>query len=404
MAHSEREHSEVGASAAYRWVLCPGSVGLLEKHPMPTSDAAAYGTKAHELSELQLKDMVVNYDEYDAEMIENVREYVDWIRTLAGSIQKKTGKWPEMIVEQRFALQSITEGTSLEAFGTNDVGLYVPGRRLDIIDLKYGRRFVSVEENMQTMYYTLGMIEELWLEVEEVHLWIYGPRMEMDVAAFHWECPLDRLKEFHAELKAAAQRVESHPEEYNPGEAQCFYCNKAECPAIQGELAETFGAIEPLGAAEMTRSFEAMTTEALVERYNWKELLEGAFRDIAVLLKHRAEQGETVPGHKLVRSEGNRAFRGDVTTEQIVKLGLPKSEVLEEPKRKTPAKIEKAIKSKFPARKAADKAKRQKIMDKFDGMVERPDRGLKLVSDSQPGEAVAPALEFDDVDEYAQFD
>lgn len=401
--HSDREHSEIGASAAYRWTRCPGSVKLLEQHPMPTSEVAAYGTKAHELSELMLLDKVVEYSNYDHEMIANCREYTGWIEALRDAIQRKLNVWPQLIVEQRFNMKSVSE----KAFGTNDVALYCDFGPLHIIDLKYGHKFVSPVENEQLMYYALGIIEELELNPSEVHLWIYGPRMPWEEfgsssPAMRWECPMDRLLEYHQELKDGAKRVEENPDEYVPGEMQCFYCNKAECPAIQTQLAKSFTDIEPLHAEnKLTSNLSNMTTEELAERLKWKELFDGAFRDIGVILKHRAEEGESIPGHKLVRSIGHRAFKGDVATTDITKCGLAKGEVLEEPKRKSPAQIEKAIKAKYPIKtkeeKEANAEKRKKFIKHLEVLTERPDRGLKLVSSDHPGEAVTPNLTFEDV-------
>ncbi len=50
---SKPEHSETGASGAYRWFPCPGSVTLGRKSPdMPSGKAAQQGTAAHEVVEL----------------------------------------------------------------------------------------------------------------------------------------------------------------------------------------------------------------------------------------------------------------------------------------------------------------------------------------------------------------
>ena len=51
-AHETREHSELSASGAYRWMACPGSVQLCRTVPAkPSSSYALEGTAAHELAE-----------------------------------------------------------------------------------------------------------------------------------------------------------------------------------------------------------------------------------------------------------------------------------------------------------------------------------------------------------------
>ena len=98
---------------------------------------------------------------YTDEQVELVTEYVDWIKTVEGAIKKKEGEVPNRIVEQRFNLKSVSPA----AFGTNDVALSIEFGVLHIIDLKFGRRFVSPNHNKQLMYYALGIIEELGLPI-----------------------------------------------------------------------------------------------------------------------------------------------------------------------------------------------------------------------------------------------
>ena len=50
------KHARCSASAAYRWINCPGSVALSDQCPDPgTSSYADEGTLAHSLAELKLR-------------------------------------------------------------------------------------------------------------------------------------------------------------------------------------------------------------------------------------------------------------------------------------------------------------------------------------------------------------
>ena len=49
--HSERAHSEVGASSASRWMTCPASVKASRGIENKSSKYAAEGTCAHELAD-----------------------------------------------------------------------------------------------------------------------------------------------------------------------------------------------------------------------------------------------------------------------------------------------------------------------------------------------------------------
>lgn len=51
-----RKHARCSASAAYRWINCPGSVALSDQCPDPGSSSYAdEGTVAHNLAELKLR-------------------------------------------------------------------------------------------------------------------------------------------------------------------------------------------------------------------------------------------------------------------------------------------------------------------------------------------------------------
>ena len=54
--HTERAHALLSASSSHRWLNCPPSAVIADKHPQPAdSPAAAEGTAAHELAEHKLR-------------------------------------------------------------------------------------------------------------------------------------------------------------------------------------------------------------------------------------------------------------------------------------------------------------------------------------------------------------
>ena len=90
-------HSELGPSAAERWLNCPGSVLLIRDMVKPDSIYAAEGNAAHELSEWcrinkvsasHYRDTVIQVGQYsftvDQEMIDGVDEFVDYVNALPG--------------------------------------------------------------------------------------------------------------------------------------------------------------------------------------------------------------------------------------------------------------------------------------------------------------------------------
>ncbi len=89
-------HARLSASAAHRWMQCPGSVRLCDGLASSSANAAA-GTVAHDLAARCLRDprggallnaalgRVVIQDKYhvtiDGEMVDGVRLYVDYIKS-----------------------------------------------------------------------------------------------------------------------------------------------------------------------------------------------------------------------------------------------------------------------------------------------------------------------------------
>ncbi len=59
MSHAERAHAILSPSFLHIALHCSGSVGLKEKlPPAPTSQAAALGTKTHEVAEAYLSELL----------------------------------------------------------------------------------------------------------------------------------------------------------------------------------------------------------------------------------------------------------------------------------------------------------------------------------------------------------
>ena len=165
--HKERAHSSLGASSASRWMACPASIPLSEGIEDSTSVYAEEGTAAHEVCEMLLKGEILpeslNGFNVDHEMIEHCMMYVDYIN--------ERSEDAEVYIEERVDLSHIDPSM----FGTNDAAIYRPFKTLEVIDFKYGQGLaVDAEENVQLMYYALGMVKDM--DVEKVKMTIIQPR------------------------------------------------------------------------------------------------------------------------------------------------------------------------------------------------------------------------------------
>ena len=122
------KHARCSASAAYRWINCPGSVALSDQCPDPGSSSYAdEGTVAHSLAELKLRHVlheitdaqykkrlakIQQDDYYNGEMDEATDFYVETVLEEFAA----AGEGAELMIEQRLDLsQWIPEG-----FGTSD--------------------------------------------------------------------------------------------------------------------------------------------------------------------------------------------------------------------------------------------------------------------------------------------
>ena len=160
------KHARCSASAAYRWINCPGSVALSDQCPDPgTSSYADEGTLAHSLAELKLRHAlkelttgqykkqlakIQQSDYYNAEMDEATDFYVDAVLEEFAAADEGA----ELMIEQQLSLEQwIPEG-----FGTSDV-VIVSNTQIQVIDLKYGKGIkVEAKNNPQFRLYGLGAV------------------------------------------------------------------------------------------------------------------------------------------------------------------------------------------------------------------------------------------------------
>ena len=161
------KHARCSASAAHRWINCPGSVALSDQCPDPGSSSYAdEGTVAHELAELKLRHVlheitdaqykkrlakIQQNDYYNGEMDEATDFYVEVVLEEFAA----AGEGAELMIEQRLDLgRWVPEG-----FGTSDA-VIIGSNMIQVIDLKYGKGIkVEAKNNPQFRLYGLGAVE-----------------------------------------------------------------------------------------------------------------------------------------------------------------------------------------------------------------------------------------------------
>jgi len=125
---------------------------------------------------------------------------------------------------------------------------------------------------------------------------------------------------------------------------------------------------------------ELLTQEQLLRVLEMQDLISSWLKDVAAHAQKLLESGESLPGWKLVQKKSNRKWKDE--KEAITQL-LKWEKVLGifEKALKSPAKIEKALKTKG-------------LQDQIDlaALVEKPDTGLTIAPASDRRPAAAPKL------------
>lgn len=250
-----RAHSKFSASGAERWFNCPGSVELSEGQPDKTSVWAEEGTLAHEVLEYLLLQNIgipspnVTFPKkVPPEMVDHAIEAVNFIATLWRELPDA-----DILVETRIYLEFIHP----EMFGTFDSAVIDHFGTLHIFDYKYGAgHSVSVKDNLQMIFYGLGMAHKYNWNFNNVRLWIIQPRIRGYDGPTFWDIPILELRKYVVNFKEAVQGVKDNPKDYYEG-SWCWWCKaKSVCPLkLQAKLdsaKDIFKATNPVDKSKHT--------------------------------------------------------------------------------------------------------------------------------------------------------
>lgn len=335
-------HSTRGASGAYRWMQCPGSIRLSQGLPSQDSIYAKEGNAAHDLAEVCLRKsldaveclgetMVVGNHafEVDEEMTEAVQVYLDYVRSV---MQKED----IVYIEQQFSLKDIHE----DCFGTVDCAIYRPSTaELFVIDYKHGKGVaVDVKGNSQLRYYALGAALAVPdRALSDVHITVVQPR------APHADGPIRSEKIDSLELmdwsEDLLQAVKATYRPNAPLKAGdwCKFCTAAPiCPALKEHAIES-------AQADFGGAPEDLDPYQLAEILEKANLIEDWVRAVRAYAFESLERGNEVPGYKLVAKRPQRKWIDEAgVARHLIGTGLEEDELYTK-KFKSPAQIEKLL-------------------------------------------------------------
>jgi hypothetical protein len=321
VTHGERAHSEVGASAAHRWLSCFGSVQAQRGIPQPPSGPASVnGTICHEASEFALREFLdaseIPSEKFAGLVDVSIGEAETWVRYYLDAVRAMPGA---RMVEARVDFSRWVPG----GFGTADcVLLDLDVKRVTICDAKFGMRRVDAEDNPQLRLYALGVREYLAASFGmsdddflgfEWEMVIVQPRLDWIVS----EVVSDETLLAFGERASEAARIALGPNPPRvPSDENCHFCLaksrcKARADALLAKVETEFG---PAAVEDLVDDVEALTPAGDLSPEEIARVLAAApaiqrwLNDVRDYAQGQALAGDTVPGFKVVAGRSNRAW------------------------------------------------------------------------------------------------
>jgi len=296
-------HSKiVGGSTASRVINCPGSVALTAKMPpQAESKYAAEGTLLHDVIAAII----------DGKVPQRISEelYNDKIIP-ALALLDEVGPM-ELMVEVRVDFGDFIPGV----FGSVDV-LGKNGNRAIILDWKFGDGvIVEAEENMQLMFYAAAARRsQPWAfeGVTEVELVIIQPPMIK-----RWVTTRARISRFEDQLFDAVQQAVQPDAALKSGE-HCRWCTaKPVCPILTGAVDRA-----------VKVQFDALDKQQISIYLQQADLLDGWITGLRELAQRALDNGQVIPGYKLVAKRGTRKWLDeDKARVALIEAGLKDPDV-----------------------------------------------------------------------------
>lgn len=315
------EHFETGPSSANEWSNCKAWLQMRRNCPPDEgSFAADEGTTAHHFSEEAIKCGHYDVHQFVGQVyartgIECTEEMAEFCNVYTGRVKQLVdmcnalGVEVDIKSEYRVDLTHIYPGF----FGTRDLhAVAVNGNWAIVADLKYGRTFVSAQDNRQIMCYALDIIKR-YPNVEEVRAEIIQPRCEGATGAIRTATYTRSELEAFAVLATEYQAANHSDEIQTPtAGAHCTYCRaNGRCRA---NAEYVMGMVTPAKFNPNLLSSEEVQ-KIIKQTKLVKNFLDGAYR----WGLHLAQQGTEMKDLKMVKVKSREAPKKDITVKDAAK-------------------------------------------------------------------------------------
>lgn len=273
-------------------------------------------------------------------------EMLDGAEVMAEAYAARTAGWGKApVIEVPVGIPSV----HAQCWGTPDLREYhEAGATLELLDYKFGHRYVDEFENWQLIAYAIGIINEMALNSGrpltefnwsmKINLTVVQPRCYYRGAPVRtWSIVAADLQDYARTLKeAAAAAMSGNPTATTNSEC-CDCPGRHACPALQKAAysdAEFSERSTPLELSPEAASLELRMLERAYERLGAR--VDGLRETVTAY----ARSGRPVPFHTLKQGYGRQQWT--VPPEQVIALGSLYGADLRKPAVLTPKQAEAA--------------------------------------------------------------
>lgn len=359
-------HSRLAASAASRWIRCPGSIAYIEflrhENKLPEdkpSAASTKGTHCHTVLEFCVKksrqpvklserflNRLINKYKLSYEDLKGVQLYWEYI-------EKQKGYFDETFTERRYDLSNRYRE---DIGGTADITQCKERDILHIGDYKNGRTLVEVVDNYQLRIYGLGAYYEFNddYKFEELMMTIGQPNAYHPEGSIRDEViTISELRKWEENyLVPAIEKIRNKTSELIPGDKQCEWCparNVCEANAKQSLQIAHLDFKQYAEPRQDLPVISSLTTQQIVFILDNKHRLINFLNGVETHAQAMLANDERVGSYHLHTKKGNRKLKEEDELKKLCyshKLKWTEIKTRPDPKLPTLGELEKYLKVK----------------------------------------------------------
>jgi hypothetical protein len=330
------KHSFLPPSGASAWSKCALWPTMNARYPESNTTSAEEGTAAHWVMSEMLAGREVAEDTLSPNGVTITGEMIEGAELVRDTVDARVAQdyQHQLHIEETLSIPAINS----DCFGTPDIWAYDPlSQHLEIIDYKFGHRFVDEYFNTQGLLYMLGIIGTLSSMPETVSFTIAQPRCFYRGAPVRTHTyKLSEATPYLSAIREAAARATAPNPTATTG-PHCEHCpGRHACPTLQRAAysdAETSTDQQPVDLTPSAAALELRMLDRALLRLTarvegLRELTTANLRNGAHVPHYKLEPTRsstkwTVPPAQVIKKLGKKASVPKVITPtQARKLSL----------------------------------------------------------------------------------